>query len=48
MKAILDAGLSTEIWGFSRAVREDVDSLVELGVGAATIEAPVSDWKLNV
>ncbi len=47
MKAIRDAGLSTEIWGFSRAVREDVDALLELGVGAATIEAPVSDWKLN-
>jgi isopropylmalate/homocitrate/citramalate synthase len=47
IKAIVDEGLSTEIWGFSRAVREDVDALLELGVRFATIEAPVSDWKLN-
>jgi isopropylmalate/homocitrate/citramalate synthase len=43
---ILDAGLEAEIWGFSRAVPADVDQLVELGLKAAVIEAPVSDGKL--
>ena len=31
---ILEAGLEAEIWGFSRAVRADVEALVELGVAA--------------
>ena len=43
---IMAAGLEAEIWGFSRAVRADVEQLVDLGVGAAVIEAPVSDGKL--
>lgn len=47
IKEILQAGLSADIWGFSRAVREDVDALLDLGVRNATIEAPVSDWKLD-
>jgi isopropylmalate/homocitrate/citramalate synthase len=46
MRQIIDAGLDAEIWGFSRAVREDVDALLELGVRAAVIESPVSDGKL--
>ncbi len=41
------AGLRAEIWGFSRALRADVDALLELGVQAAVIEAPVSDRKLE-
>jgi isopropylmalate/homocitrate/citramalate synthase len=43
---ILDAGLEAEIWGFSRAVRADVDALLELGLQAAVIESPISDGKL--
>ena len=43
---ILDAGLDAEIWGFSRAVRADVEALVELGVRASVIESPISDGKL--
>ncbi len=44
---IMAAGLDAEIWGFSRAVPADVEQLVSLGVGAAVIEAPVSDGKLS-
>ena len=43
---ILAAELEAEIWGFSRAVRADVEALVELGVGASVIESPISDGKL--
>ena len=43
---ILDADLEAEIWGFSRAVRADVEALVELGVRASVIESPISDGKL--
>jgi isopropylmalate/homocitrate/citramalate synthase len=44
---ILDAGLEAEIWGFSRAVRADVEALVELGLTASVIESPISDGKLE-
>ncbi len=43
---ILEAGLDAEIWGFSRAVRADVEALVELGLEASVIESPISDAKL--
>jgi isopropylmalate/homocitrate/citramalate synthase len=43
---ILEAGLEAEVWGFSRAVRADVESLVELGVQASVVESPISDGKL--
>ena len=43
---ILEADLDAEIWGFSRAVRADVEALVELGVQASVIESPISDGKL--
>ena len=43
---ILDAGLDAEVWGFSRAVRGDVEALVELGVQASVVESPISDGKL--
>ncbi len=43
---ILEAGLPAEIWGFSRAVRADVEALVELGLQASVIESPISDGKL--
>jgi isopropylmalate/homocitrate/citramalate synthase len=43
---ILEAELEAEIWGFSRAVRADVEALVELGLRASVIESPISDGKL--
>ena len=43
---ILEADLEAEVWGFSRAVRADVEALVELGVRASVIESPISDGKL--
>ncbi|MBA2569237.1 MAG: homoaconitate hydratase [Actinobacteria bacterium] len=47
VKLIAAAGMSAEIWGFSRAVRADVEALVELGVQASVIESPISDLKLE-
>jgi isopropylmalate/homocitrate/citramalate synthase len=47
VKLIAGAGLPAEIWGFSRAVRADVEALVELGVQASVIESPISDLKLE-
>ena len=44
---IREAGLRAEVWGFSRAVRADVEALIELGVEASVIESPVSDAKLR-
>lgn len=41
------AKLKAELWGFSRAVRGDVEELVRLGLHASIIEAPVSDVKLK-
>lgn len=45
-RAIAADGLRAEIWGFSRAHPKDLEALVELGVHAAVVEAPVSDGKL--
>ena len=47
IRLIADAGLDAEVWGFSRAVRADVEALVELGVRFAVIESPLSDLKLH-
>jgi isopropylmalate/homocitrate/citramalate synthase len=47
IELILDAGLEAEVWGFARAVRADVEALVELGVQASVIESPLSDGKLD-
>jgi isopropylmalate/homocitrate/citramalate synthase len=41
------ANLKAELWGFSRAVKGDIDELVRLGVRASVIEAPTSDIKLK-
>lgn len=46
VELVSGAGLSAEVWGFSRAVRADVEALVELGVPASVIESPISDAKL--
>ena len=35
------ADLQAELWGFSRAVRGDVEELVRLGLSATVIESPV-------
>jgi isopropylmalate/homocitrate/citramalate synthase len=47
VRLIVEAELPAEIWGFSRAVRADVEALVELGVKASVIESPISDLKLG-
>src|SRR5438874_13446880 len=38
IKLIQQARLKTEIWGFARAVKADVDELLKLGVRHAVIE----------
>lgn len=47
VELIAGAGLRAQVWGFSRAVRADVEAVVELGVPATVIESPVSDLKLD-
>src|SRR5712691_9175327 len=47
IQLVLRAGLKAELWGFSRAVRADVEELVRLGLRASIIEAPTSDIKLK-
>jgi isopropylmalate/homocitrate/citramalate synthase len=42
-----EAKLKAELWGFSRAVKADVEELVRLGLRASVIEAPTSDIKLK-
>lgn len=41
------ANLRAELWGFSRALRGDIEELVRLGLRASVIEAPTSDIKLK-
>jgi isopropylmalate/homocitrate/citramalate synthase len=41
------AKLKAELWGFSRALKADVEELVRLNVRASVIEAPTSDIKLK-
>lgn len=45
-RRILAAGLKAEIWGFSRAVRADLEELMRLGARATIIEVPSSEIKL--
>src|SRR5712691_10546565 len=47
IQLMLSAGLRADLWGFSRAVRADVEELVRLGLRASVIEAPTSDIKLR-
>lgn len=42
-----NAGIKAELWGFSRAVKADVDELVRLGLKASVIESPTSEIKLR-
>jgi isopropylmalate/homocitrate/citramalate synthase len=45
---ILRAGLKhSEVWGFARATRGDVEELVRLGLQVSVIETPISDIKLK-
>jgi homocitrate synthase NifV len=45
---ILKAGLKhSEVWGFARATRGDVEELVRLGLRATVIEVPTSEIKLK-
>jgi len=46
-RLILDADLKAEIWGFSRAIRADVEVLAELEVRASVVESPISDHKIS-
>jgi isopropylmalate/homocitrate/citramalate synthase len=46
VRLVAQAGLTAEVWGFSRAVAADVEALIELGVPASVIESPISDAKL--
>ena len=47
VRRILDAGLQSEIWGFSRAVKVDVDAHIELGTEHVLIEISTSDMKIK-
>lgn len=47
IQLMLAARLRAEIWGFSRAVKADLDELLRLGVRATIVEAPTSDIKLR-
>ena len=47
VKRILNAGLRSEIWGFSRAVQDDLDALIELGIKQTLIEISTSEVKMK-
>lgn len=47
VKRIVDAGLDSEIWGFSRAVKGDLDALLELGITQTLIEISTSEVKME-
>ncbi len=47
VKRIVEAGLESEPYGFSRAVIQDLDALVELGLKGTVIEISTSDIKME-
>jgi isopropylmalate/homocitrate/citramalate synthase len=47
VKRILGAGLKSEIWGFSRAVQDDLDALIEIGITRTLIEISTSEVKMK-
>ena len=47
IKRIVEAGLDSEIWGFSRAVKGDLDALAELGIKQTLIEISTSEVKMK-
>ncbi len=47
VKRILDAGLSSEIWGFARCLDADIDAHVEIGTRYLLCEITTSDIKMK-
>ena len=47
VELVAAAGLDAEIWGFSRALVDDVQAIADLGLRCTVIEAPVSDVKMR-
>ncbi len=47
VRRILDAKLSSEIWGFARCVQADIDAHLELGTEYTLVEISTSDLKMN-
>lgn len=47
VKRMLGAGLSSEIWGFSRCVIADLDAHIELGTEQVLVEISTSDVKIE-
>ncbi len=47
VRRILDANLSSEIWGFARCVQGDIDAHLELGTRYTLVEITTSDMKMK-
>lgn len=47
VRRILAAKLTSEIWGFARAVKADIDAHIELGTTAVLIEIATSEQKMK-
>jgi isopropylmalate/homocitrate/citramalate synthase len=47
VRRILDAGLSSEIWGFARCVIGDLDAHIELGTQQVLLEISTSEVKMK-
>jgi isopropylmalate/homocitrate/citramalate synthase len=47
VRRILDANLSSEIWGFARCMKADIDAHVELGTRYTLLEITTSDMKMK-
>jgi len=47
VQRILDAKLSSEIWGFARCVQGDIDAHLELGTEYTLVEISTSDLKMS-
>ena len=47
VRRILDAGLKSEIWGFARCLKADIDAHIELGTRYTLLEITTSDMKMK-
>ena len=47
IKMIMSVGLKAEIWGFARALPDDVAAVAELDLRHSVIESPISNGKLK-
>lgn len=47
VKRILDANLASEIWGFARCLKADIDAHIELGTRYILMEITTSDIKMK-